>query len=102
MLAPGWSRSIRWIPAVLAVLLTPIPNALAANETVSHWVTTSDQSKLLQPQTAIAFAPESGSGTTIDVNESTQYQTMDGFGASLTDSSAWVISQMGATQRSTL
>jgi glucosylceramidase len=99
MLAPG--RRCSWILVALVAAL-PVPAAFAANETVSHWVTHSDQSKLLQPQAAIAFAPESGSGTTIDVNDGATYQTMDGFGASLTDSSAWVISQMGATERATL
>src|SRR5688572_30290503 len=99
MLAPG--RQFRWVPVALVAFIAalPVPRAQAANETVSHWLTHSDQSKLLQPQSAIAFAPESGSGTTIDVNEGVTYQTMDGFGASLTDSSAWVISQMGATER---
>lgn len=79
--------------------LTSVP-ALAAGETVNVWMTTADQSKLLQPQANVTFAPDSGSNpTTIDVNEGITYQTMDGFGASLTDSSAWDLNQLSATNR---
>src|SRR5438105_4743559 len=74
--------------------------ALAAGETVSVWVTTGDQSKLLQQQANVTFAADSGSNpTTIDINEGTTYQTMDGFGASLSDSSAWDLNQLSATDR---
>ncbi len=56
-------------------------------------MTTGDQSRLLAPQPAVEF----GTGGTenslaIEVNEATQYQPIDGFGASLTDSAAWVVS----------
>src|ERR1700687_4894646 len=40
---------------------------------------------------------------TIEVNDSVRYQQIDGFGASLTDSSAWLISQkLSETQRAQL
>lgn len=55
-------------------------------------VTTGDQAMLLQPGPTVTFGTGgSQSSPVITVNEATQYQTMDGFGASLTDSSAWVI-----------
>src|ERR1019366_7770271 len=55
-------------------------------------LTTGDQAMLLQPGPTVAFgAGGSQSSPVITVNEATQYQMMDGFGASLTDSSAWVI-----------
>src|SRR5688572_7096337 len=64
----------------------------AAGETVSVWVTTPDQSKLLQQQANLTFVADSGSNPlTITVNPATTYQQMDGWGASLTDSSAWLI-----------
>lgn len=66
--------------------------AQAAGETVSVWVTTPDQSKLLQQQANLTFAADSGSNPlTITVNPSTTYQQVDGWGASLTDSSAYLI-----------
>jgi glucosylceramidase len=95
--------------AVLAVAVivyyqgvVPKDTLLAANEIVSVWMTTSDRSRLLQQQGSVTFGADTGSFPTIDVNEATQYQTMDGFGASLTESSAIVINGMSATARATL
>ena len=49
------------------------------------------------------FAPDSGSGTTIDVNPANRFQTMDGFGASFTDSSAWLVgTRLNQSQRTTV
>lgn len=65
---------------------------LAAGETVNVWVTTPDQSKLLAQQANLTFAPDSGSNPlTITVNPATTYQQVDGWGASLTDSSSYLI-----------
>lgn len=65
----------------------------AAGASVSVWETTSDQSRLLAAQAGTAFATGSGSaGQTITINPSTTYQAMTGFGASFTDSSAWLVS----------
>ncbi len=101
-------RPARVALALVAVLL-PLALLLsgetrAANEVVGVWMTTSDRSRLLAQQASLSFAADSGSNaTTIDVNEATTYQTMDGFGASLTDSSAWLIwNRMSSSQRSTL
>ncbi|MEM1504105.1 carbohydrate-binding protein [Domibacillus sp. 8LH] len=59
---------------------------------VQVWVTTPDQTKLLQQQPSINFTDKDVlSETTIHVNEQKKYQQMDGFGASMTDSSAWLI-----------
>jgi glucosylceramidase len=67
-------------------------------------VTTGDQAMLLQPQPAVPFGTGgSQSSQIITVDESTEYQTMDGFGASLTDSSAWVIwNDLDALQQTAL
>jgi glucosylceramidase len=55
-------------------------------------VTTGDQSMLLTPQPAVTFGTGgSENSPAITVNEATRYQPIDGFGASLTDSAAWVI-----------
>jgi len=69
--------------------------------TVHVWLTASDRSQLLEPQADVTFetdAPENEK--TIYVNENHLYQQMDGFGASMTDSSAWLIyTQLNETQR---
>ncbi|MGD1081334.1 MAG: glycoside hydrolase family 30 beta sandwich domain-containing protein [Candidatus Sulfotelmatobacter sp.] len=59
---------------------------------------------LLQTQPSVSFAAGgSSSSLVITVDETTQYQQMDGFGGSLTDSSAWLIwSKLSASQQTTL
>ncbi|HXO75690.1 MAG TPA: hypothetical protein VN824_10655, partial [Puia sp.] len=75
----------------------------AANETVNVWMTTADQSKLLQAQSNIGFAADAGSNpTTINVDENTTYQTIDGFGYALTGGSASLINGLGPNQNTFL
>jgi glucosylceramidase len=47
----------------------------------------------LQEKPPLHFASSRVEGLTIVVDDTSKYQQMDGFGASLTDSSAWLISQ---------
>ncbi len=59
---------------------------------VSVVETTQDQSRLLASQPGTAFEPGGSSASqTITVKPSTTYQTMTGFGASFTDSSAYLV-----------
>jgi glucosylceramidase len=59
---------------------------------------------LLQPQPNISFAATGNSSPlVITLDATTQYQQMDGFGGSLTDSSAWLIwNKLSASQQTTL
>jgi len=59
--------------------------------TVQVVETTGDRTKLLQSQASVTFGSGSASGAVITVNSATRYQPIDGFGASLTDSSAWLV-----------
>ncbi|GAB6928929.1 hypothetical protein JCM10914A_29120 [Paenibacillus sp. JCM 10914] len=71
---------------------TASPAAAATGETVKVWLTTGDKNHLLTPQNDTAFQPDTNPMEhTINVDEEVQYQTIDGFGASLTDSSAWLL-----------
>ncbi|GAA0433333.1 glucosylceramidase [Acrocarpospora corrugata] len=72
--------------------------AFAANEQVNIWLTTTSDSggrtvtRGLQQQTAIAFGPAGGSANhTITVNEATTYQQFEGAGASITDTTAYLL-----------
>lgn len=77
--------------AIAAVSTIALP-ASAAGPAVSIYMTTGDQSQLLAAQSSLNFAPDSGSNpTTITVNETIKYQQMDGWGASITDSSGWLM-----------
>jgi glucosylceramidase len=75
--------------------------AFAQNVTV--YQTTSDLSQKLQSQPTLSF---SGSGTasqTINIDDTKTYQQIDGFGASFTDSSAWLVyNKLSTDQRNDL
>ncbi len=81
-------------------------SARAAGPTVSVWLTTTDGANKLTQQGNQTFAADGsvpGEPTTIDVNDQQTYQQMVGFGAAVTDSSAWLIyNKMSAAQRNTL
>jgi glucosylceramidase len=59
---------------------------------------------LLQAQPSLSFATGgSSSSIVVTVDTTTHYQQMDGFGASLTDSSAWLIwNKLSSSQQTTL
>jgi glucosylceramidase len=54
----------------------------------------------LQKKPSLQFGAARAEGLTIEVSDAAKYQQIDGFGASLTDSSAWLISEkLTASQR---
>src|SRR4051794_12075722 len=71
---------------------------------VNVWVTSGDKTDLLTQKTDILFQPGAGSGgTPINVNSGTTYQRISGFGAAMTDSSAWLLeNDLTAVQRDKL
>ena len=64
------------------------------------WITTADQSRLLSPERALPIlsAPDT-MRLVIDVDETTTYQEMVGFGAAITDASAWLLNNRLGAQR---
>lgn len=78
---------------------TPPPNGVA----VQPWVTTGDQNKLLSREALVYLTRDSAVAPVIDVDESTRYQAMLGFGAAVTDAAAYLIQEkMTAEQREAL
>ncbi len=64
------------------------------------WVTTADQSMLLQKKsTALSFTTTTNTDPTIEVDSATQYQSVDGFGFTLTGGSAQLIGKMDASSK---
>jgi glucosylceramidase len=57
------------------------------------WITTADQTHLLSQQPNVQIRSTGASPVTIDVDEATTYQEMVGFGAAMTDASAYLIQQ---------
>ena len=100
------TRCAASVTAVLlcAALLTQIaptparaatPSGRLSPTAMAEWLTTGDQASLLAPQPALPFGARLSTGAqTIAVNDTTRYQTLTGFGAALTDSSAWLLSQL--------
>ncbi len=88
----------------LSLALAASLGALRSAEAVNVWVTTGDKSQLLRQQTDLLFQSGVGSGgTPVSVVPTTTFQTISGFGAALTDSSAWLIeNELTATQRDKL
>lgn len=70
---------------------------------VKEWLTTANQSQLLSRQNvAMNFSSSTNSNTTINVDTTTTYQTIDGFGFALTDGSAQVINGLNSKTNSDL
>ena len=91
------SRRVAALAAVGALatsLLTAagIESAAAAGESVNVWLTTADLAQHISPQTAVNFSAGAGTApVAININEGRKFQKMVGFGATFTDSSAWLI-----------
>jgi len=85
-----------------AVPLPPAP-VTANGPAVTAWVTTGDRSRLLARENAGAFGNAAAEGLQIEVDAAQRFQKMAGFGASITDASAWLLRQrMGEPQREAL
>ncbi|MCZ8522468.1 MULTISPECIES: glycoside hydrolase family 30 beta sandwich domain-containing protein [Paenibacillus] len=88
------SAKLALCSAVLTVSFasSSVSSAHAAGDSVEVWLSKPDWSAALAKQGNAAFGGDTGSAAyTIDVNQDLTYQQMDGFGASMTDSSAWLL-----------
>ncbi len=76
---------------------TPTPTAFPTSQPIPRdavqvWLTLPDQSKKLQREPDLQFGASAGQGgAVIPVNDGVVYQRMEGFGAAMTDSSAFLI-----------
>jgi glucosylceramidase len=85
--------------ALAATSLTGSAQARPPADQVRVWVTTPDRAELLHERTPVTFHHGASDRTTITVDPRTTYQTMDGFGASITDSSAAVLYRLSPADR---
>jgi glucosylceramidase len=80
----------------------PTPPPAAVNE-VDFWLTKGDQSLLLQKQTGvISFAATSPATEIIEVDSTQVFQTIDGFGYTITGGSVSVINGLGTSAKADL
>jgi glucosylceramidase len=78
------------------------PGPPPANE-VDFWLTKGDETVKLQKQsTILAFTSPPNQNPTIEVDENTAFQTIDGFGYTLTGGSAEVINSLSASKKQEL
>ena len=80
-------------------------NANPGGRGIQSWVTDLDTAQRLAPQPVQEWQPGAGpAGSTVVVDPTRRYQTMTGFGASMTDTSAWVLTNKlsEATRRQTM
>ena len=79
------------------------PNPPPGTGGITAWITTGDRANLLQKQsTLIPFTSVTNTNPTIEIDSTITYQTVDGFGYTLTGGSAYHINRLSAAQKSSL
>lgn len=75
---------------------------VGSEDQVQVWVTTPNRLKLLEREAALRFDDSAAADLIIDVDPMTTYQTMDGFGAAVTGSAAYLIQSLPTEARRAL
>jgi glucosylceramidase len=79
----------------------PAPPVVAGS--INAWITKGDKSALLQKQTdLLAFSSPANTNPVVDVDSTITYQSIDGFGYTLTGGSAFLINRLPAAQKTAL
>jgi glucosylceramidase len=82
---------------------TPTPDPTPTGPSITQWVTKGDKSMLLQKQTAtLKFGTVANTNPNIDVDSAQAFQSVDGFGYTLTGGSAYLLSRLTSSQRASL
>ena len=96
----NYKRALYFLATTLMTMGTAFfgdpSSSFAANEAVNVWLTNPSSSTYLAQQANATFLPDAGNAynpLTITVDESRKYQQIVGFGAALTDSSAYVMNR---------
>ena len=85
------------------VELRAAPTAQPVGPAAELWLSTADRRLKLEPQPDIVMGARDASPANIVIDVQKTYQTMDGFGAAMTDSSAWLLqNKLNPLQRSAL
>lgn len=88
---------------ITPVVVTPTTTIPAAVNDVEMWFTTANRDFLLQKSNSIlSFSSSSNSYPNIEVDTTRTFQSVDGFGYTLTGGSASVINKMNATAKADL
>lgn len=87
---------------IIATIVISVASAHIYAQSIDWWLTKGDQSVLLRKQSPITFRTAPSTEPFIIVDETKTYQSIDGFGYTLTGSSAQLISKMDAAPRAAL
>lgn len=88
---------------IVAGPLPPVTPVTPLKTDVSMWLTEANQFQLLKKQNvALLFAAGSNQNTTINVDTTQTYQTIDGFGFALTGGSAYLLNTLDPTKQDAL
>jgi len=91
------------IPALALGALFGVLPCISIAVDVEVWVTTGDKSRLLAHESGLSFATRATLANRIDVAADERFQSIVGFGAAVTDASAWLIqTRLNETQRAAL
>ena len=102
-LAALTSVLLKCAPTNDAAKPAPIPTPTPVTNDVDFWLTKGDQSVLLQKQTAIlGFGTTYNTYSNIEVDETQTFQSVDGFGYTLTGGSAQVINGLSSSKKQEL
>ncbi|MGH7520763.1 MAG: glycoside hydrolase family 30 protein [Gemmatimonadales bacterium] len=89
--------------SISVLLLLALAGACTRPPVAAVWVTTGDQRKLLSREPDVAFSSKGTAGLpTIAIDDTATYQEIVGFGAAITDASAWLINGLPAQRREAL
>jgi glucosylceramidase len=108
--APRWRASVRCVALVFllagcghSVAVDPGGGITPSGPVAQAWITTKDQTRLLASEPDLAIRSTADNAPfVIDVDESTRYQEMVGFGAAMTDASAYLINNKLGAQRAAI
>lgn len=94
---------LKYLKIVKYFLIVFLLSTQVNSQVVEVWLTTPDQNQKLNQQVDLTFSTGNETGIILDIDDSITYQTIDGFGASMTGSSAYLIqTQLNSTQRDQL
>ena len=77
-------------------------NGIATGDPIQVWLTKGDQSVKLQQQSSVNFSNAANTGTTVEIDASQVFQTVDGFGYTLTGGSVEVMNHLSAAKKQEL
>jgi glucosylceramidase len=94
VMIPSTRRSL----VVAAILASLGPAAARSGEAVNVWLTTDSLLKRLEPQPPLSFSTAAGGAYALVVDETLTYQQVEGFGAAMTDSAAYLINRVATPE----